>query len=178
MNKRAELLFLTLFNGMNVSSLMLKLLVSLENHGFAPKNSFPNSLNLKRKRKRKQRKKKRRKRKRKELRKKRKRKELRKRSRKLNPRRRKNLKRRRKKRVKKKLMSPCSQLRRRKILWISSPNLHSILTIGRESSAMPRINPLLLRLFGESSITTDGPSGKFTMLNTKVKELLDILLTT
>ena len=97
MTKKTELLFLTLFNGMNVSSLMLKLLVSSGNHGFALKNSFRNSLNLKSKRKRKEQKKKKR---RKELKKKK-----RKKSRRLNLRKRKNLKRRKNKRVRKKLMS-------------------------------------------------------------------------
>lgn len=87
-----------------------------------------------------------------------------------NPRRRKTKRRRNKRKKKRK-----SQLKRRKsTLLIFSRNLHSTLMIGRESSATPLTNTLLLRSYGPNSIMKDGLYGKLPTLNTKEKVLLVI----
>lgn len=170
--KRAELLSLTLSNGMRDYSTIKKLLKSSESPGFAP---LKLSLTSKLLRRRKRRRKKKRRKKRKLLsprRSKRRKNNLKKRK---NPRRNKIKRRKRNLMLKKKK----SQLKRRKsILLTCSPNLPSTLMIGKESSVTHPTKLPLLTSFGLNSITKDGLSGKSTTLNTKEKVLLVIWLAT
>ena len=92
-------------------------------------------------------------------------------------------KQRRKKRNKKRRMKRSrnkmrSQLRRKLILLTYSPSRRSTLMTSRERSLTTPINMSQSGSSGRNSTQSDGVSGNLSIKNTKVKELLDILLLT
>ena len=70
-----------------------------------------------------------------------------------------------------------SRNRRRRIPLTYYLSLLSISMTGNVSSSTQRTSQKPSNNYGLNSITPDGPFGKFTTLNTKDKELLDILQT-
>jgi len=74
--------------------------------------------------------------------------------------------------TKENLRSSCK--RKRRILLTHFPNLHSTSMTGKDSSATLRTSLRPWNSCGLSSITTDGLSGEFTILDMKDKVSLDI----